>query len=120
MNAIKFLRNKFGWTQDDLGKRLNVKGSAISKYESESIPITSDTLRKLAEIFNVTTDFILGISNDINHPNTLFHPTVYSAKEESIIKKYRALDERGKQTVDETLEREYKFANPLKAEKDAG
>lgn len=60
MNRLKLLRDEFGMKQSDLGKLLNVKDSAISKYESGKIPMTGDTLIKLAEIFGVSIDYILG------------------------------------------------------------
>lgn len=62
MNRIKMLREERGWTQAQLGKMLNVKDSAISKYETEKIPLTADTLKLLSEIFDVSVDYILGLS----------------------------------------------------------
>ena len=47
MNKIKYLRTERGWTQERLGKELNVKGAAISKYESESIPLTDESIKNL-------------------------------------------------------------------------
>jgi len=60
MNRIRELRELHGWNQDDLGKRLNVKRAAVSKYENEKIPLTAETILKLSEIFNVSSDYILG------------------------------------------------------------
>lgn len=64
MNKIKQLRIAKGWTQDDLGNKLCVKRAAISKYETGKIPLTDDTIRKLSEIFNESTDYILGLTDD--------------------------------------------------------
>lgn len=63
INRIKQLREEKGWTQLELGKLLNVNGPAISKYETGRTPLTDDTLKKLAELFNESTDYILGLSN---------------------------------------------------------
>lgn len=60
MNRIKSLREEQGMTQSELGKLLNVKDAAISKYESEKVPLTAETILKLSEIFSVSTDYILG------------------------------------------------------------
>lgn len=46
-------------TQPELGKVLNVQGAAMSKYENEKIPLTSDTIKTLAEFFGVSTDYLL-------------------------------------------------------------
>lgn len=66
MNRIKELRIEKGWTQTQLGKALNVKDSAISKYETERIPLTAETIKKLSELFNVSTDYILCLSDSPN------------------------------------------------------
>ena len=62
MNRIRSLREEKGWTQTELGKLLNVKDSAVSKYETEKIPLTAETLKLLSEIFDVSVDYIIGLS----------------------------------------------------------
>lgn len=47
-------------TQAELGKLLNVRDAAISKYESGKIPLTGETLLLLSQIFNISIDYILG------------------------------------------------------------
>lgn len=60
MNRLKALREERGMKQSELGKLLNVKDAAISKYESGKVPLTGDTLLQLSKIFNVPIDYILG------------------------------------------------------------
>lgn len=60
MNRIKLLREQLGITQTELGKVLNVKDAAISKYESGKVPLTTETILKLADYFHVSIDFLLG------------------------------------------------------------
>ncbi len=72
MNRIKSLREEKGWTQTQLGKLLNVKDSAISKYETEKIPLTADTLKLLSEIFDVSVDYIMGLSSVRNPCGTSY------------------------------------------------
>lgn len=58
---IKMLRNSVGMTQDELGDKLGVKKAAIQKYESGSIVnLKIETIKKLAEIFEVTPAYIMG------------------------------------------------------------
>lgn len=80
MNRLKLLREQAKMTQTELGKLLNVKDAAISKYESEKVPLTGETLLKLSEIFDVSIDYILGNeekkdkkNKDEKIPNTLFY-----------------------------------------------
>lgn len=67
MNRVKELRESMGWNQTELGKKLNVKAAAISKYEKGDVSLTGETLLKLAEIFHVSTDYLLGKTDDIHH-----------------------------------------------------
>ena len=60
MNRIRELREKAKMKQSDLGRLLNVKDAAISKYETGKIPLTADTIIKISEIFHVSTDCVLG------------------------------------------------------------
>lgn len=64
MNRIKQLREQRGMTQPELGKVLNVQGAAISKYENEKIPLTTETIKTLAEFFGTSTDYLLGKTDD--------------------------------------------------------
>lgn len=64
MNRIKQLRIEKGWTQEELGEKLNVKRAAISKYESGRIPLTDDNIKKLVKIFDKSSDYILGLDNN--------------------------------------------------------
>jgi len=63
MNRIKALREEKGLTQLELGKLLSVQDSAVSKYETEKIPLTDETLKLLSKIFNVSVDYIICLSS---------------------------------------------------------
>lgn len=91
MNRLKQLREQHGMKQSELGKLLNVKDAAISKYESGKIPLTGETLLSLSKIFNVTTDYILGreteLENDVSDMEWRYPPT--SNRLGNILRKYR-------------------------------
>ena len=54
------LRKARGLTQDDVAKKLNISSQAISKWENDiSLPDIS-LLTEIADIFNITTDELLG------------------------------------------------------------
>lgn len=58
---LKELRTQAGMTQKQLGTQLGVTKSVISYYElQERIP-SPEILVKLATIFHVSTDYLLGI-----------------------------------------------------------
>ncbi len=61
------LRKERGLTQYDLADLLDISQNQISRYERNAINPGIDTLVKLAECFDTTTDYLLGRSN-IPHP----------------------------------------------------
>ena len=58
---LKMLRKESRMTQDELARKLNVTKSIISYYELGDRTPSADILVKLAYIFNVSTDYLLGI-----------------------------------------------------------
>ena len=62
-NRIKNLREKRGLIQELLAAELGITQQMLSKYERDSSIIKFDVLKKLAEYFNVTTDYLLGLSD---------------------------------------------------------
>lgn len=70
MNRIKQLRNERNINQDVLAKLLGLEVAGISKLETGRVPLKDDYIVKLAEYFNVSTDYLLGKS-DIRNPEEL-------------------------------------------------
>jgi transcriptional regulator with XRE-family HTH domain len=58
-DRIRQLRRERDWSQDDLGKKIGVHWQTIGRYESDSIIPTATVLKKIAEVFNITTDFLI-------------------------------------------------------------
>lgn len=76
MNRIKELRTAKHLTQEELGNILNIQKAAISKYENGRADPSMDILKKMATLFNVSTDYILGISTDSTSNQPPTHPVV--------------------------------------------
>lgn len=66
-SRLKDLRNERKLTQDDLGKLLNVSGKTIGTWERDSRQPNIESINKLASIFGVTTDYLLGNSDEKSH-----------------------------------------------------
>jgi transcriptional regulator with XRE-family HTH domain len=62
INRIINLRESKDWTQAELGRKIGLEKSAMNKVESGSRKITTEELQKLSKVFNVTTDYLLGIN----------------------------------------------------------
>ena len=55
------LRTALGWSQVELAKRLGVAKQTVSNWENENIQPSIEMLVRLAKLFNVTTDYMLGL-----------------------------------------------------------
>lgn len=62
-SRIKQLRKKRGITQQRLVSELGITQQMLSKYEKDISLIKIDVLKRIAVYFNVTTDYLLGISD---------------------------------------------------------
>ena len=60
---LKKLRTEAGYTQADLAKRLNISKAVVSYYELQERTPSPDVLIRLADIFRVSSDYLLGISH---------------------------------------------------------
>lgn len=60
-NKLRALRKKNNYTQEYLSKQLGVTKSVISAYEKGIRMPSYDILVHIAEIFNVSTDYLLGL-----------------------------------------------------------
>lgn len=84
-NRIKKLRIENGLTQEELGKKLNVGKSTIANYESGYSEPEGEKISKLASIFNVSIDYLLG--NNSEDLTSNIYINTYIAKQGSLIKK---------------------------------
>ena len=64
-DRIKELREKNNYTQASLAKKLNVTRSSVNAWEM-GISVPSTTLIvELAKLFQVSTDYLLGLSENV-------------------------------------------------------
>ena len=61
-SRIKQLREKRGLIQEILAAEFGITQQMLSKYERDVTFIKVDILKKIAVYFNVTTDYLLGLS----------------------------------------------------------
>ena len=58
------LRKKSGWSQEELAEQMGVSRQSISKWEgAQSIPDLEKIIR-LAQLFSVSTDYLLGLTDE--------------------------------------------------------
>lgn len=68
---LKILRQEKGLTQAQLGSCFNLAESTISLYETGKRAPHYDILKKFAHFFHITTDFLLGYSEDRYPPSCI-------------------------------------------------
>ena len=98
MNKIKYLRLERGWTQDDLGKLLNVQKAAISKYENGIASPSIEILKTMSSLFGVSIDYLLD-----NDKKSQLTNKFLSDEQSSLLKKYDALADDGRQLIQSLL-----------------
>lgn len=57
---VRQLREEHGWTQVELANQLGVTGAAIGMWENGRREPDSEMLRRIAAVFSVTVDDLLG------------------------------------------------------------
>lgn len=93
------LREYSDMSQKDLATMLNLKSSAISKYEKGWSQPSISTLIKLAEIFHVSVDYLLGLSG-IKNP---YSAENFTPREAEIVNRYRKLNRENQIRIDERI-----------------
>lgn len=61
---LKYLRNQKKVTQQQIADYLGISRQGYAKYENSQSEPDHRTIRKLASFFDVTTDYLLGLSED--------------------------------------------------------
>lgn len=64
-SKLKAVRKSKGMTQLELAKRLNIAKGSISAYEQGVTYPSVDVLIKICDILDVSSDYLLGISDEI-------------------------------------------------------
>lgn len=111
MNKFQEFREAKGYTHEYVAKVIGVSRQAYGRYESGERECSFETLCKLADIYETSVDHLLGRPDHI-YSFSMQDELQLTKSEISLIKKYRVLDERGKESVDETIKREYGFVAP--------
>lgn len=85
---INELRIALGWSQVQLAEKLNISKQTVSNWENENIQPSIEMLVRLAKLFHVSTDYLLGLSNTPTI-NVEGLPTSFIAHLTQIIEDYK-------------------------------
>lgn len=99
---IKEARERLGMTQNELADLVGVTGSAITNYEKETSHPKEPIMYKLFDALQVDANYLF--QDVVNVPKKMNDVTFAEFEH---IKKYRDLDDHGKEIVDIILEKEH-------------
>lgn len=101
-DKLREARKNKGYTQEQIAHLLGIAKSTYTGYEKGVREPDLFKIKRLVEVLDVDSSWLLGVDDS---------PSSITAAEYQAIKKYRALDERGKIAVDSTLAREYEISS---------
>ena len=99
MNILKELRCESGLTQSQFAKAIGTSQKNISRWELGETEPSAYYLKKIAEFYKITTDYLLGVEDDLANK---FYDTVLNAvtpEERKILNAYRELSSTNKQMI---------------------
>ena len=62
---IKELREKWGYSQSELARKLSVTRSSVNAWEMGISVPTTQYIVEMSQLFKVSSDYILGINNNL-------------------------------------------------------
>ena len=83
------LRKQNGLSQQDLADRLGVSRQAISRWETGAVQPLADSVKSLAQVFQVSTDYLLNDDLDTPTPPPTAQPAPTPQEEPTPARKHR-------------------------------
>lgn len=103
------VRKEYGYTRESLAKSLGISKYTLRNYELGATEPGHTFLKQISDFFHVSIDYLMGLTDEPEILDTF----ALSASEQTIIKKYRRLDDHGREMVDFTLDKEYERSKAL-------
>ena len=82
IDRLQTLRETHGWLQRELSRLCGLGEAQVGKYESGLTDPTATSLKIIASVLDVSTDYLLGITDD---PRRQIDPDRLSADEHQVL-----------------------------------
>lgn len=92
---IHSLRLNSNMTQKELSELINVSVVSVGGWENGTRKPSAEAIISLSQVFNVTTDYLLGVTVEPEKDSFLL-----SQSEKTLLSNYRILDKHGRKAVD--------------------
>lgn len=100
MYKLKELRQEKGLTQKELATMVKLNQTAIGKYERGELEPNLDMLKQLADIFDVSVDYLLGREDDFG---VVKRESPADKDSEELLSLYRELTPSAQEAIKETI-----------------
>ena len=92
-DMLKYFREQQGWSQPELGKKVNLSASAIGMYEQGRRKPNQDVENALADVFNVSIDVLRGRDIDsVEHYDSLVKRLTMYANALNVLGKQKLIE----------------------------
>lgn len=88
MIRLKELRDEAGLSQGDIAEKFSVAQNTVSSWENGKRDPDTDTVKKIAAFFDVSIDYLLGVSDIKNAPSE--EDAGLSAEEAELLELFRS------------------------------
>ena len=97
-DRLKKLRDEYAWTQKQVSEKLNMNPRTYSSYENNDREPNSEVLISIADLFNVSVDYLLGLKEPQKEKSeeTIYYNLIDQDKE--FFNDYLNLSVQGKET----------------------
>lgn len=103
---LRALRLEAGYTQKEVAQKINSTDKNVWAYEKGLATPPVEVLIAYAEVFNVSTDYLLGLEDDfgVRVDDKQKKPDALTTEERRLLEGYREINAAGKKLVMQTVE----------------
>ena len=103
-DKIRVLRKNKNWSQAQLADKLNLHAKHISRYELDNCKPSFEVLRKMGELFGVTTDYLLAEEPESDNQSPETPPVLRDRELLAYIEKIEQLNDEDRKLAKDMLE----------------
>lgn len=102
LDNLKLLRKEYGISQQRLADAIGISQPSINKYENHNIEPDIEILKRIANYFNTSIDYIVG-NTDVRRK--IEHTEIFclNQHESEVITRYRSLTDAEQHCIDLTI-----------------
>ena len=96
-DRVKYLRQSRELNQVQFAQKMGVTKQSVSNWENDNIMPSVDMLERIADYFKVSTDYLLGLTDEPEPPMHI------SKEEKALVETYRSLSREQRELISQTI-----------------